>query len=867
MATVGTSTQADLLSYPSLPSIARDVGTSSLADRMYAVVRTGADTLTVYRSTDNGGSWASWTSFTHTGLQEWSRLVVDTGGYAHIAYRINASSADSIWYRRVALATGTWSAALQTSGSDANGGVAGSRWQGVDLAVVRHADGAYAIAVFGGYTEAASSRYGLFGMGVSIRSNGEIYSNNGLLSVNRFWMQSGTAPGRSGVVCEIEHNGDGVTGSTPHLWVAYGRTSLRMVKLAWQGGGAGIWTGPSNAQVIRTTIAAHDYPVARWDGRQWMMAVFNPDDATSVRVYQRNQANTVTTAFDTPTHPTGNIRHMALSYDDQTKNIRVFAVGTSTGVLYYTDYVRETSTWTAWATVVATAVGPGVGEFGVKAGGSADNARHDVLTTASGSPNTVTHTAMVASSIPYNPTWSAPAVDLLNGGPRDVAAGLLLDWEFADPDPGQAQGSYALSRQVGAGTIQYWRASDSTWQASEVQNATATTSVTLPATWGANADAPHTYKVRVWDAAGVAALGYSDQWVVVPSALVNPTVSSPTAAQVINTDRVTVAWTVAEQTAFRVVLNTNPAGTAAVHDTGWVNEPSTVSYTVPVALGNGTAWTVSLSTKNNEGLPSTAVVRNFTVQYSAPPATISTLVASTSLGYIAVTSSTLAPVGAQPTVTSLDLYRRPVTVATLNANPTFAGNTTGYALGGGSGGTLTYSTTQSAPGSSPGAARLVPNGSGATPLVESTPVAIDVTRSLEATAWVRSDTANKPITININWYTSGSVYISTVFAQITTPVAGAWQFMRVTANPTLVPTAARATVAVGLAATPAAGDAIYADEMRLRAYDTTTGVRVAQAVSSGTVFNDWGAASGIDYEYQWVGSGSNGTSIAGPWTS
>ena len=215
MATVGTSTQSDLLSYPSLPSLARDMSTSgSLADRMYAVIRTGADVLAVYRSTDNGGSWSLWTSFTHTGLQEWARLVIDKGGYGHIAYRINASSADTLWYRRVNLSTGTWSSALQVSGTDANGGVAGSRWQGVDLAVVRHADGAYAIAVFGAFTD-GTTRYGLYGHGVSISKTGTIYLNNGLISNNRLWLESGTAPGRSGVTCEIEHNGDGITASTP----------------------------------------------------------------------------------------------------------------------------------------------------------------------------------------------------------------------------------------------------------------------------------------------------------------------------------------------------------------------------------------------------------------------------------------------------------------------------------------------------------------------------------------------------------------------------------------------------------------------------------------------------------------------------
>jgi hypothetical protein len=864
VATVGTSTQTDILSYPSIPSIVRDVGTNVLKDRMYAVVRTAADTLTVYRTTNEGTSWASFTSITHTGLQEWSRLVVDKAGWAHLAYRVNAASTDTLWYRRLGLSDGVWSPGLQVSGSPANGGVAGARFQGVDLAVHRHADGAYAIVVFGAFTD-VSARYGLYAHGVSISKGGTIYSNNGLISGNRVWLQAGTAPGRAGVTAEIEHTGDGISSSTPHIWASYGRTALRMVRLAWKGSTSGSWTGPANFQTLRTNLAALDYLPARWDGKQWLTAVISPDDATVVRVFQRNQANTVTTTFDTPTHPTGNIRHLALSYDNATKDVRVFAVGTSTGVLYYCDYTRATSVWTAWATVTATAIGPGVGEWGVRAGGTADNARHDVLTTASGSPNTVSHTGMSASSVPNIATWT-PSSTFFNGGARDVGVSLTLDWDFADPDPGQTQGSYAVSRQIGAGVIQYWRASDSTWQASEVQNPTATTALILAAGWGVNGDLPHTYKVKVWDSANVPAVAYSDPYVVVPSVPVNPAITAPTAAQVITTDQVTVTWTAAEQTAWRIQLDTNPA-TGVVYDSGWVAETATTSHTIPTVLGNGTAWQISLQTRNLEGLPSAVVTRALSVAYNGPPAAISTFVASTSSGTVTVTSSVLAPVGAQPAVTSMDLYRRPVTTSTLNSNPTFAGNTTGYLVGGGSGGTLTYSTVQSAPGSSPGSARLVPGGAGATPSIESAHVPIDTSRAVHGSAWIRPDTANKPITLNINWYTSGSVYISTASVQITVPVAAAWQFLEIVADPTAVPTAARASISAGLTGTPAAGDAIYADELRLRQHDTTSPDRVVQAVPSPAVVADWGAASGITYEYRWVTTGANGTTTVGPWMS
>lgn len=862
MATVGTTTQSDILAYPSLPAMG--VNNYGYYPGWGAILlRTGTDTLTVYKTTDYGATWNSLSSFSHSTLQEWSKLVVDASGYVHVTYRISSGSNDVLYYRRASLVSGTWSSALKISGDDANGGTPGTRWQGIDLCVYQHYDGAYAICVLGHYQE-SGTKYGLAAIGVSISKAGTIYGNNGLIVGNRFWLQSGATPGRSGVTAELEHTGGGFFSLTPNIWVSYGRTQLRMVKLSWTGVG---WRGPSNWQTIRNPIAAHDYHPARFDGTNWLMGVISPDDATRIRIYQRNAANTLTTTFDTPTHPTGNIRHLTLSYDVNTKDIRAFAVGTSTSVLYYCDYTRATSTWTAWAIAVATAIGPGPGEFSVKLGGSASNAKIDLITVASGSPNTVTHTAMSVSSVPNNATWAAPAAgsDYFNGAARDVNTGLLLDWEFTDPDTSQVQGSYALSRQIGAGTVQYWRASDSTWQATEQQNSTATTQVTLPSGWGTGADAVHTYRVRVWDNTNVGAVGYSPAWQVVPSVQVNPTITSPTASQVLNLDQMSVTWTVSEQTAYRVVLNTNPAGASVLHDSGWVQDSTTTTYDVPVTLTNGTAYTVTVYTRNLEGLASAAVNRNFSIQYTAPPPAVSAFSPNTVTGVLTVTPTANAPAGLQPSINTMDLWRRPVTVTTLNANPTFAGNTTGYAANGGA--ALSYSTTQSAPGSSPGSGRMVPNGVGVSPGTETTHVAVDVTRPLEGTGWIRCDTANKPAFIQINWYTSGGSYISSTTVSITTPPVAGWMFLRVVADGSSVANAARASVSMGLSNTPAAGDAIYVDEMRLRYYDATAGVRVAQGVPAGTAIGDWGPASGVDYEYQWTVTGSNGTSVQGPWQS
>lgn len=860
MATVTTNSQTDLVAPPPLAPIAR----SSVNGYLYVVVRTASTTLTVYRSTDSGGSWASFASFTQTGLQEWSRLVVDKSGYAHIAYRCGDTTYDNEWYRRLNLSTASFSAALQTSSNEANSGTIGSRSQGIDLAVVRNSNGSYVIGICIAHTY-TNNTYGMVMNGVAISTSGTITLNNGLILNKRFWTETGTAPGRSGVSCEVEHNGDGFTSSTPHLWASWGRTSLRMVKLAWQGSSVG-WSGPSNHQIIRSGIGTQDYCAGRYDGAQWLMPVISPDDATKVRVYQRNQANTLTTTFDTPTHPQGNIRNLSISYDNSNKNIRVFAVGTSAATLYFVDFNRATSTWNSWATVSATAVlGTNATEWGVRYGGSSGNARHDVITCHSGSPNTVVHTAQTVSSTPDTATWDTSTQPYFNGGAADVNASLTLDWNFSDPDPGQGQGSYALSRQIGAGTIQYWNAGTSTWGASEVQNSSATTQVTLASGWGAGTDANHSYKVKVWDSVNTPAAAYSAALVLIPSVKVDPSITTPTAAQVLNTDTVTMTWTAAEQTSYRVRLLTNPGGTV-VHDSGYIVDTA-LTYTVPVTLPTVTGWTIELTTTNNEGLASTAQTRNFTVVYAAPPAMISTVTPVPASGWMTVTPSSLTAVGVQPTIVGADLYRRVATTPVLNSNPDMAGNVTGWQQGGGgAAGTLSYSTTQFH--SSPGAARYVPpaaSGAALQSIQSSGLYTLTAGQLYYASGWIRPDTGNKPIFIGLDWYDASNVFISTTGFTVPAPVAAAWQFLEVFGDPSIVAGAAKVRVAIGETTTPASTDAWYADDIRLEVYSGDTGVRLAAAASPTTAFNDWGAASGVDYEYRWLATGNNGTSVYGPW--
>lgn len=862
MATVGTTSIADALAPPGCAPVARRF-ISGTTYHYFAAVRTGTDTLSIYRSTDDTASWAAYASFTHTGLQEWSSIVVDSAGYLHVAYRTGTSGGggtDLLWYRRLNLSSASFSGALQVSGAPTNGGTIGARFQGVDLAVVRNADSSYAIMVVGAYSETGVLS-GIYAHGVSIAKNaGAITLNNGLITGTRFWSITGAPAGRSGVSVELEHNGDGYTASTPNAWITWGRTAIRMVKVAWK---SGTWQGPSSYQTIRSTLAtSQDYTAGRWDGTQWLMAVPNPDDTTSVRVYQRNRANSSTSTFDTPAHTTGVVRNCAVSYDNTTKNLRVYAVGTSTGVLYYCDYVRATQIWAAWSVVVATAV-LGATEWGVGRGGSALLGRHELVLGASGSPNTMSHYSMGTSAAPAVNSFVTTGQAYTNGSAANVGAALPLAWTFSDPDPAQTQGYYALARQIGAGALSFWNATSNTWGASQVQNASATQGVTLPAAWGADGDLVHQYRVLVWDNVGVPASAYSPALALTPSAQVNPTVTAPTAAAVINTDKLTITWTAAEQTGIQVrLVQTSPIA-RTVFVTGPLMGFTDTSYTIPVSLANGTGYDLTFTTFNNEKLPSAPVTRSFTVQYATPPAPTPAQVALPAAGIIQVTATNPAAVGVQPALIDQDLYRRVKAAGTavLNANPTMAGNVTGWQVNGGNG-TLTYSTTQSK--SAPGSARMVPNGAALQCLVDSSAL-VDVApgQAYIGSCWIRPDTSNKPIKVSLFWYTSGVVYITDATVLVTTPVGGAWHYIEVVGDPP--GTAAKVQISAGVYSTPAAGDAFYADDVQIRVYNPDPGVPLATGLDAGAVIGDWGAKALTDYEYRLVARGANGTSIAGQW--
>ncbi|MEU8902200.1 hypothetical protein [Streptomyces mirabilis] len=144
---------------------------------------------------------------------------------------------------------------------------------------------------------------------------------------------------------------------------------------------------------------------------------------------------------------------------------------------------------------------------------------------------------------------------------------------------------------------------------------------------------------------------------------------------------------------------------------------------------------------------------------------------------------------------------------TLNANPDFDTNLTGWNA---NGGTAVRVTTPVKVGV--GAAQFTPNGVAQFPSIESNPVPVTAGTIYRASAWIRCATA-RAVDLNINWFNNAAVYLSTS-TLTNTLVANTYTFYDGTV--TAPANAATATIAPTVANFPPVTDVIVVDEVRLR---------------------------------------------------
>lgn len=658
----GGTTNSTPLQYPGNTLMAR----RSQNGHLYVLIKAStADNYTLYRSTDNGGSWSTFVTKVRTGVGDLGSIFFDKSGWLRWVYRVNESSQDRIYISGIdvtrsspawetelrlgAAATGTY------TGLDVWSTIAGGR-EYFAVAVGKVVGSAGGVEMLGAYTPTIP---------------GTTVADSSIFGQNRQWLVDGT--GRQGPSIDAQHNGDAITAGTPHLWVSFGRTTHRLVKLSWNGSG---WSGPSTPLLVKSGLTARNYAPGLWDGVRHISVTISTADTQRFDLWERNQANSATVQR-TPgdDHPTGNITALSLSYDSTNGNVRVFAVGTSTNVLYSITYNRVADSWGGWSSVLATAL-LGVDQW-TRRRGTYGRSKYDIVTAHSGAPNVITHTAQSLTYAALTPAWEFDAILWRSGEAADVtvggSTGLFLDWEHRSVD-GNAQSAYALSRQIGAGALAYYRASDATWQAAEVKNVSSSTSFTPPLPWGAGTDANHTYKVKTWDAADQAS-AYSDPLIVIPSVKVNPTVTAPVDASTITGDSVLVTWTAAEQTAFQVdllIFGILVSSSGKVTGTGTsylIGPPGSV-------LADGFSYSIKVWTWNNEGLRSDAVQKNITIDYIEPATPAVTVAPIPLKGIIRATIANPTPGGGQPAVDHNDVYRRlasdlsgsGIRIATLVAN-------------------------------------------------------------------------------------------------------------------------------------------------------------------------------------------------------
>ena len=864
-----TTTVASALSYPVQSLVDRSPATGDL----WSIVWATSTTFGIYRSTDAGASWSLSATVTRANVSTIGEMRIDQNGdHIHWSWMTNESSADKLYYKRIDIRSGTAAPAGDfLVATQPNGGVANAVYQSCGIWPQRNPNGTYALVLPVAFHTGTITGVNVYGVSVKAESDGfQTYMNPGIIQNQSQWA---VAANDTNLTMSIdgEHNGDGIQTGTPNLWIAWQSIqTIYAVKLAWQGYNVG-WSAPTSA----TTIALNRVSTLRDAAARWTSNVFtilspNVSDQTKIDLMDRNQANTSTTTKTSPSHPQGVITSYMLSQNHVTGDPRVFAVGTSTAFTYYIDYARASNTWGSWTIAYATTAAR-TGMWGIRRSSAGTSAYEYYQQEGAGSPYTIRTVTLAVNYSPKAPTWvygtaGGPAV---NGAAFDVSTSLVLDWDFNDANAADTQGSYALSRQIGVAAVQYWRASDSTWQVAEVQNTSASTILTLTTgQWlggGGAADPAHVYKVKTWDAGGLPSV-YSDGLSLVPSTRVDPTLTHPTAAEVFITNTVTATWTITEQSAFRVTITSTASG-LVVYDSGWLRDPggaspTILSFQVPLQFADGFAGTLTLQSRNVEGLSSVVRSNTFSVDFVEPATPILTAVTAVpALGGINATVSQAAAAGTQPTTTALDVWRRKVvSIAAINSNPYFETNSSDWTASGG--GTAARSTVQF----HEGVASLLytPPGAVAAPFAQSGLYAVTQGVTYEFRTWVRATTANKPIRLYLSWYDAGAALVSSTVRDLS-PVVGTWIWGSVQGSPP--GTATQVRVAVGPINTPAAGDTVYIDEAILMLGNTDAGIRIVSGAVSGSTYLDYRAVSGTNYEYQVVAYGLNGTHVAGPWLS
>ena len=618
--TIDTTTQ---VSAPGFSGQRKIAATST--GRLWTAVNSLADTRwEFWYSDDNGASWTENTAarVTYTTASTGS-LFIDQDNWMHFAYVHGASAEGPLTYRRNnALSTSlAWSSASVCHADSGN-----------RPDIVAHREGTGWRAHIAWVSNSNIPRWSQ----VAISAAGVVTPN---LSATAL---AGFSSSKFAISLDFNHTGDGVTiaGSAPHLYFAFQVLSdldLSFRKAVYS---AGAWT-------LSTTrvLASLSTDVARvslvFDGARAVVATVDPAAPTVILVRERDAADTTTTARNPPALTDGDVTGLSVTFDAQ-QDIYLAAVGTTSDDPKWVAYDRSAGTWNSWAAIEATTCADDSVSLRRAAGYGVDF----LYATSATSPYTIKHERVSLNSAPNGAPWAVA------DGARDIDSTLLLDWIFSDPNPADTQLSYVLKRDIG-GTIRYYEASGQTWETTEQTNVTATTSVTLAAGWGLDADANHLYYVKTTDAGSLTG-PFGPALTITPSELIEPTLTEPDPGDTIATASVTLEWAVGEQSAYKATVY-NETETLVLWTSGWVADTDARTVTSSTVLENLTTYVAEIQTRNLEGLDSTPVSSEFDVEFVAPAYPSITADASSNV-YIDIEISNPEPEGDEPEVVYHDLF-------------------------------------------------------------------------------------------------------------------------------------------------------------------------------------------------------------------
>lgn len=141
----------------------------------------------------------------------------------------------------------------------------------------------------------------------------------------------------------------------------------------------------------------------------------------------------------------------------------------------------------------------------------------------------------------------------------------------------------------------------------------------------------------------------------------------------------------------------------------------------------------------------------------------------------------------------------------LNANPTFGFGTAPWAA---TGGTLTQTSAQ-IHGQQPFSGLLTPSGVAATSSIESEQIPVMQGHNYTITAWLYSPIGYANCALNINWYNSSAVLVSTTTGTVTALAANTWTQLATTSVGGIPTTAAYGTIVAAETGTPPATALLY----------------------------------------------------------